>query len=469
MRILITAFYDDNYGDMLIRTCFTQLLKVALKELNINDYELDFMSLKDPEMDKIQKADLIMFTGGAIFGINYLNTAQYIEMILNYAAEKKIPVVFSSCGLNNSRKKEGSSDEEKLKELLHKSGINAISTRDDIEAFQYYSKGAAYDIVPVCDPAVWAGHVYYNDLKKSSERRGGKPVVGINFVRGGLFKANDIDWKYELESTLLYDYAVRLEEQGIDYRFYTNGSAMDCAAMLRFADEYGLPREKFILCDTARDLVRTTADFDVVAATRMHASIVAYALEVPSFNLVWNPKIPFFYENIGYPERALMPEDWNDDVLFEKSLELLSDEDYGRNPEYLMSLYSFLINVLQDIFNRDRKTETFDYETVCQHLRSMEIPEEEDISDMRFKLLRAENQYNKLRNSKAELREEIREQKRELKALTKENEKLSKKNEKLTEKYERIRAERNAMKRRLDRIDNKTVVKIYHRLKGTSR
>lgn len=467
MRILITAFYDDNFGDMLIRTCFTQLLKTALENLKITEYEIDAMPLKEPDENKIAAADVLFFAGGGLFGLSYLNFSESLDMIMEIAEKNNTSVIFSSLGSNNMDA--GIDDTDKLRDFFRKKCIKAVSVRENPEMFRYYAEETGYKIIQVCDPAVWAGHVYYNDLKKSSERRGGKPVVGINFVRGGLFKANDIDWKYELESTLLYDYAVRLEEQGIDYRFYTNGSAMDCAAMLRFADEYGLPREKFILCDTARDLVRTTADFDVVAATRMHASIVAYALEVPSFNLVWNPKIPFFYENIGYPERALMPEDWNDDVLFEKSLELLSDEDYGRNPEYLMSLYSFLIKVLQDIFNRDRKTETFDYETVCQHLRSMEIPEEEDISDMRFKLLRAENQYNKLRNSKAELREEIREQKRELKALTKENEKLSKKNEKLTEKYEKIRAERNAMKRRLDRIDNKTVVKIYHRLKGTSR
>ena len=48
----------------------------------------------------------------------------------------------------------------------------------------------------------------------------------------------------------------------------------------------------------------------------MHLSIISYALDVPSVNLVWNDKIPFFYQNIGYPDRAISIEDWNaEDVL----------------------------------------------------------------------------------------------------------------------------------------------------------
>lgn len=470
MRILITAFYDDNFGDMLIRTCFTQLLRVALEDLEAKECELDFMSLKEPDCDKIRNADIIYFSGGAIFGINYLKSLDYIEKILDIAEEKMIPVVFSSCGLNNSEKE--LYDEGRLITFLQRPCIKAISVRDDIAAFKYYANNAAYEIVPVCDPAVWAGHVYGKDIV-DMEKQDSRPAVGINFVRGGLFKANDTEWNYEQESALLSELAARLEQDGIDCTFFTNGSAMDCAELLRFVNDHEIPPSKYVLCDTSRELVGTIARFDAVVATRMHSSIVSYALDVPSLNLVWNPKIPFFYENIGYPDRALMPCDWSVDLITGKTNELIRDEVYAKDPEYLMTLYFFIRDTLKDIMQMGTKDVSFGYEEVCKRLAAMEIPHEEDIRDMQFKLLRSENQYNKLKSSKAalrsELKDEIREQKKELKALRKEVEKLSKKNEKLSEKNSKLKEERNALKRRLDRIDNKAVVKLYHKVKGITR
>lgn len=52
----------------------------------------------------------------------------------------------------------------------------------------------------------------------------------------------------------------------------------------------------------------------------MHSSIISYALDVPSVNLVWNDKIPFFYQNIGYPDRAISIEDWNAEGRPEKAV-----------------------------------------------------------------------------------------------------------------------------------------------------
>ena len=66
-----------------------EVLKEIRNRTDTRKIPVIMATAKGTEMDKIQEADLIMFTGGAIFGINYLNTAQYIEMILNYAAEKR--------------------------------------------------------------------------------------------------------------------------------------------------------------------------------------------------------------------------------------------------------------------------------------------------------------------------------------------------------------------------------------------
>lgn len=473
MRILITAFFDDNFGDMLIRTCFTQLLRTALEELGFEgrDHIIDTMPLKEADEKKITDADVLFFAGGGLFGLSYLNFSESLKRILDIAEASGTAVVFSSLGANNMDA--GEEDTDELRSFFERNCIKAVSVRENPDMFRRYAEGTDLDIIPVCDPAVWAGHVYHESAKKYKSAGSVKPLVGINFVRGGLFRANDTDWNMEKEEELLYGLAGRLEEQGIDCRFFTNGSAMDCAAMLQFAEDYSIPKDKYILCDTARDLVRTTAQFDAVVATRMHSSIVSYALDVPSLNMVWNPKIPFFYENIAYPDRALMPDDWSVDNLVKKVNDLLADSDYSRDSEYMMSLYRFIAGTVGELLDQAKETDIYDYETVCQKLSEMEVPAEEDISDMRFKLLRAETQYNKLKkskaNQKAELKEEIRSRNKELKALKKENEKLARKNEKLSEKYDKVRAERNALKRRLERIDNKPIVRLYHKIRGIRR
>lgn len=470
MRFLIAALFDDNYGDMIIRTCFTQLLKVALDNLGEKDYEIEVMSLKDYEEEKIVDADVMFFPGGGLFGLSYLKFNESIEKILDIAELNGTSVIFSSLGSNNMDATEA--DTEKLKAFFKRKCIKAVSVRENPDMFRFFAEGAAYDIVPVCDPAIWADPVYFGKGELATIRKArnyNRPLVGINFVRGGLFGDNGVDKKQADEEKLLYELSIKLDEAGIDSKFYTNGSVLDCAALLRFVSNYDISADKYVLCDTTRELVSTIAQFDAIAAIRMHSSIISYALDIPSFNLVWNPKIPFFYENISYPDRVIMPDEWEADKLFDMTEILLKDAEYTRNPKILMSLYCFLVNVLNDIYRSKKKSKAYSYDEVYDRLTRMEVPLEEDISDMHFKILKAENQYNYAKAAKNEVNSELKETTRDLRRSRKENEKLSRDKERLTEKYTKVREERNALKRRLNRIDSKAIVKLYHKVKGVKK
>ena len=171
MKILIAAYFDDNYGDVLIRTCFTQLLKVALHNLDI-EYTLDVMSIMQPNSEQIQTADLIIVPGGAMFGISYLGVTEKIEKILDLADKNGVNVVFSSLGLNYL--KHSPENDTRLKALLSRPSIKALSVRDGDEVFRYFADKANYKVRPVCDPAVWSGTVYGADIKKILADKKGK-------------------------------------------------------------------------------------------------------------------------------------------------------------------------------------------------------------------------------------------------------------------------------------------------------
>lgn len=464
MRILTVAFFDDNYGDMLIRTCFSQLTEVVLQNLNIGDYTLDVMPLKEPDAEKIRSADLIVFAGGGLFGLSYLNFANFVEQILDEADAHDIPVIFSSLGINNMDATQ--ENEKRLTAILQRPCIKAMSVRENLSVFEHYTPERTYAITPVCDPVFWAAPIYDRDIAGilTAKRDRTRPVVGVNLVRGGLFKDNGIDWALTKEENYLYALSQLLEENDIDYRFFTNGSTWDINTMRHFEKKYKIPREKLIFSETSRELVQAIAGFDAVVAIRMHASIIAYALSVPSVNFVWNPKIPYMYEKIGYPRRAVSADNWSAEKTAQMTEEMLSEPEYHPDPAVLMTLYRFLYDSYASVLSPASPAEMFAYETVCERLRGMTVPAAEDTIDMRTKLKRAENRYYALFMSDDKKKGEIRRLKKDTEALQKEVDTLQ--NQLKDEQALRTKTEqeRDAALAELERLSQKRSFRAYQKL-----
>ncbi len=469
MRILTVAFFDDNFGDMLIRTCFLQLTKVALKNLNISDYELDVMPLKKPNEEQVAAADLVIFAGGGLFGLSYLGFAGFIERILDTADAHRIPVIFSSLGINNMDATE--ENENRLIQILKRPCIKAISVREHADIFEHYAPGHPYEIRPVCDPVVWAGAIYAADiasvLAEKAERK--TPVVGLNVVRGGLFKDNGIDWTLTKEEQYLYDLSQRLEEKEIDYRFFTNGSTWDVNTLRHFQKKFQIPREKLIISDNSREVVQAIAGFDAVIAIRMHASIISYALGVPSVNYVWNPKIPELYRKIGYPARAVGAADWTVDGAAMLTDELLAEQDYHPDPDELMTLYRFLYDVYAANLPSNDRQPVYDYETVRARLLEMTVPASEDELDLRTKLQRAESRYFTLFNSDDRKKGEIKRLKKDIDKLKQEKAKLQKDLKAEQKQRAATEKERDAAKAEIKRLNQLFVMRAYNKLTGKNK
>lgn len=469
MRILTVAFFDDNFGDMLIRTCFLQLTKVALKNLGISDYELDVMPLKKPDDEQVAAADLVIFAGGGLFGLSYLDFAGFIERILDVADAHQIPVVFSSLGINNMDATE--ENENRLTEILKRPCIKAISVREHKDIFEHYAPGHAYEIRPVCDPVVWAGSVYASDIAAilAEKEKREAPVVGLNVVRGGLFNANGINWTLTKEEEYLHELSQKLEEKGIVCRFFTNGSTWDVNTLRHFQKKYQIPREKLIISDDSREVVQAIAGFDAVIAIRMHASIISYALSVPSINYVWNPKVPELYRKIGYPERAVNAADWTVDGAAELTDELLADREYHPDSDELMTLYRFLYDVYAANLHPEAAEPVYAFGTVSDRLREMTVPKSEDELDLRTKLQRAESRYFALFNSDDRKKGEIKQLKKDISKLEKDKSKLQK--DLKDEKAKRGKAEkdRDAAKAEIKRLNELFVMRAYNKLKGNNK
>ncbi len=420
MNILVVWFADDNFGDNLIRICFEQLLRVVLKNLGKDEDEIHInrMPLKQIDRDLISESDVIYFAGGGLFGLSYLSFFAYLDEITRMAEERNIPVIFSSVGINNMDATEET--EHKLVEILERRCIAAVSVRENLELFKSYAKNATFTIEAVADPVTWAKFVYGKVIENIPKQK----VVGINVVRGGLFGDNERHWKFAQEIAYLNALKEQLDAAGLSYKFFTNGSFLDNNALKYYAREHQIPAEQVILPNCSRDLVEAVAGFDFVAAIRMHATIVSYALEVPCVNLVWNDKIPFFYQNIGMPDRAIELAD----LQVEEIVSRIQKEDgsFAHDKNYLMTLYDYLYRVTANVIEADgTDREKYDFAQICKILEETEDVRQNDAYDFRLKLDKGQEMYLARFTEVKELKKEIKNLKKKLEKRTKELERLN--------------------------------------------
>lgn len=455
MKILTISFFDDNFGDMLIRICFDRLLTVAMKNLGYSDgdYVIDNMHIKEIDEEKIASADLILFSGGAMFGFNNLGSFDAIDAITAIAEKKGIPVVFSSLGINNMHADEESG--ARLNAILTRKCVRAMSVRESVDAFTPFTEGCGFEVVSVCDPAVWTKHIYRNEImeiKRAKKRR----TVGLNVVRGGLFKANGKKWTLDDEAAYFKGLVKLFDEKGIDYRFFTNGSVLDNNSMAYIAKQIGVSDDKLISPDSTREVVRAIAGFDTVLAIRMHSAIISYALDIPSLDIVWNEKIPYFYKNIGYPDRALEMEFCTPEVVLRMTQDLLEDRGFKADESYLMSLYDFLYKTLGTILKKPADS-AYSFADVSHLMSMQESGITDDVTDYRTKIRRGRYCYQTLFNSDMERRAQIRSLKKEVKEMKK----LA---DEYKEKYEELAAQTEEDRKKLFRINHFFPVRVYHKL-----
>lgn len=458
LQIVVVSYYDDNFGDMLIKICFRNLLRTALENLGIpsDEYRIQCMGLRQYRQELIAQANLICFAGGGLFGLSYLHFDESLSAILDIAEQKHTPVLFSSMGINHINSTEGS--KEYLARILQHSCIHSISVRENLSLFQSTFPDAP--VCQVCDPAVWVKEVYAKqadaDLAQKDQHQ--TPVIGINVVRGGLFRDNGGEWGLSAELDFLNELRLLVEEQGYDYYFYTNGSTLDTNTLFALSNTHGIPMSKMLLVDSSAELVKTLAGFDAVVAIRMHSSILSYSLDVPVVNLVWNEKIPFLYQAIGYPEGAIPPEDWTAELVFNRLMEMMearkanAQQDALHKEQYMMDLYAYLYRSLAEILQLPSPPPSYSFEQVCSAVCEQADVEQDDTVDMKFKIYEGERRYYNLfmaersAKSSAQKAKKVTEaQKQKNAALKEEKAALKKENTSLNKQKKALQEKNNAL------------------------
>lgn len=253
--------------------------------------------------------DAVVFAGGQMFMDRY---ALFLEAYICRFREREIPAFFNACGTGPAHSHEIS---RRLKETLQSPNVRWISCRDDAARISD-SKVTCHETF---DPALTTAGVY------GVRRMENTDTIGLGVIFNQAVS--------EKQQTRFWQNLVReLDRRGQKWQFFTNGDPMDMtyartvlASMpeCRGREDLLHPRDR-----QPEDFVRTIAGYRSILSFRLHSHIVAASLDVPSVAMVWDDKLPFFFEKIGHPERCFPVDSDPETVL--TALERAQREGYDR-------------------------------------------------------------------------------------------------------------------------------------------
>lgn len=382
--LLLTNRDSDNVGDQIIEATAISLLKAAWANLGFSGDDLKissraagivskaYMRTGDPALlqgakREISQADLIVFGGAPLFNYTYQNFYLRTIKTLEIADEHNVPVLFSSIGVEPYDAHNEKS--QALKKALALPCVKQITTRDDFDSLKKYVEGTDVAVSKVADPAVFAQPVFRKASPNLSRNANKTRTVGLVVTRAGIFKDNGIDFSEQDQKDFWLNTISALESRGYEYRVFTTGHFTDEIFLDSLIRDNGVPSTRAaVTVNSPEELIEQLQACDGVVAYRLHASITSYAFGIPSVGLSWNFKVPYFYESVGYGDRALAPSSWTSDRVVAE-LERAMEEGVTHDQDFMMTVYQSLFHGIKHVLAESADdTQPYGYGELCEAL-----------------------------------------------------------------------------------------------------
>lgn len=246
----------------------------------------------------IQGADLVVVVGGGL--VKYSYQFFYIELTALLRAGEKldVPIILNAVGIEGYDANDARC--QLLKKMFQMPSLIYISTRDDLETLihGYFNNNPSIPVEKVADPAVWAKEAFGIECKTD------RNIIGVGVAREGIFQDNGIDFSPVQLKELYFSIIQKLLEQGCQVEIFTNGLSGDNILAKELWNELRKVNLTVVLRLplNPRHLVEFISCYKGIIATRLHACIIAYSVNVPAVGLVWNNKLTLFGKNINREE-----------------------------------------------------------------------------------------------------------------------------------------------------------------------
>ncbi len=366
-KIALFGFVNDtNIGDQVICDTYNNLIQNEYKNVSTSCYDLiydknifarivlklsKFISRKLYMLISVQFAkcsymnmaignDVIVVVGGGMIKYKAQECYVYMPGLIQAAEKLNIPIILNSVGV------EGYDETDfrckYLKRNLNRDIVKMITTRDDISTLGYYTTNQNIYTDLTADPALFADITY--DIYQNIDSN----AIGVGLIRGGIFQDYGIDFSERQIIDMYVGIINKLEDEGRTYVLFTNGLYADYELGLKVLSELGKTIDELPISvpNNSKELVQIISSCKAIIASRMHATIIAYSLNIPAIGLVWNDKLPLFGQNINSPENFLTIDKFDADTIYSS---LLKSIDKGYDNERREVLKQKIINSISMI------------------------------------------------------------------------------------------------------------------------
>lgn len=376
VKVLLSGLMQSsNLGDGVISDCVRYLLRKAAKEQKIKNIKITTKDVRKQkskaDLASVRNSDMVIFPGGGMIKYKVENLPVAMERVMSRAEHYGIPVYFNAVGVEGFDETDDNC--KLLCDMLSRYCVKGITSRDYADFLNtHYLSGKKAE--RVSDPAVWAGEVY--DIKKDSDSE----IVGLGIGRPGLFTDYGIDFSEEKQLVLWKNIIDILESKGMKWKLFTNGLPQDEEFLQKVLSFVGKSENcgEYVLkrAETPKELAENIAKFKGIIALRMHANIIAFALDIPCVGLVWNDKMSYFGGSIGVPHRFITHDKLSGEYITDTFFDAL-DKGYDKEikerekQSAYESVKDFLVPNAKDIV-RCRRRDLTDVKTVCWGLPNLE-------------------------------------------------------------------------------------------------
>lgn len=280
---------------------------------------------------KFRDADLIIIDGAGLLEYSFNGYQESLALITEYGNSHEIPVVFNAIG----RAGEFDTDDFRCKVLIkafQRRCVSYVSARDSLETVQT-CVGSRFNVKLLADAAFCVSDAFEIQAKPRNK------VIGIGLIRGDAFSSYGDGFGEERCIELFCEIAEELNKRGFHYEFFTNGYSGDYSLGLKVLERMGTEGRKLVDRPTdASVLLNTISSYEGIITCRMHSSIAAFSMGIPSVILSWNEKVDKYMQNIGYPDRLIPQSDMQADIIVSRLINALEEGVSNENIVRMKSL-----------------------------------------------------------------------------------------------------------------------------------
>ena len=270
--------------------------------LNLERLQLDYRRhLRMQWSTLLQGAEALLIGGGKLLMDNQLDFPFKLNRLYQLAKMHGLPLHLTALGVGEHWSRTG---KRLVEPLVHQAAT--ISLRDARSFHLLQATFGNNKAIVTCDPAIWAGEVYHPNCEQNSAA-----PIGINVINPLDANTHQPHTQRKSAEDLQHFYlqlASHLVDRNLGIEIFSNGNRRDDVFARQLFSH--LQHNGLQTCSLAQrpvypsELVTMIHRYRGVIASRLHAAILAAALEKPSVGLAWDEKIAAFYAQIGQTEAA---------------------------------------------------------------------------------------------------------------------------------------------------------------------